>query len=403
MEYKEERNSVSFFLVGGESGGHSVALFSIFEGILEKFPKSSFFYFTNDKKKSPASEVFENYFCNGVISSIRLPRFFWRRSGFYIFLAPVFFLLEGGISLLKSAVYYFLEKFFRKKMVILVSTGGRSSFFPVISAFFFRIPIVIHEQTSRPGLVNSIASLFAKHICISFFSSKDYFPFWVDKKSILFTGYPLRKTIVKHIRYKKFHPPKNKNSLLFLGGGNGSVFINRLVERVYPIFKKDFFIYHQTGNTNFFLKEKEEGTYHGFDFLKNIHQLILQSSCVICRSGAGIVCELIALNKSAIFFPLKLSRFSEQQYNAQESLKYIPCTILSESQFSEQEFYSAIKKYTERGGQKIWKGVGGGPQLQNDNQSPIQSGEGTKNIVSVIEDILKKSYQPPVFSSIKFQ
>ncbi|MEK7451076.1 MAG: glycosyltransferase, partial [Patescibacteria group bacterium] len=69
---------------------------------------------------------------------------------------------------------------------VVLSFGGYLSFPVVLSAFLLRIPIVIHEQTLEAGLANKILSVFAKKICISWETSRKFFP----KGKIVLTGNP---------------------------------------------------------------------------------------------------------------------------------------------------------------------------------------------------------------------
>jgi len=59
---------------------------------------------------------------------------------------------------------------------VVMGFGGYVSIPVIVCAFILRIPVVIHEQTMEAGLANRIVSLFAKKICISWNTSRKYFP-----------------------------------------------------------------------------------------------------------------------------------------------------------------------------------------------------------------------------------
>ena len=79
---------------------------------------------------------------------------------------------------------------FRKKETLIFSTGGFVGLPLVIAGGLLGFDIYIHEQTSRVGLANKIASRFASKVFISFEESKKFFP---ESKTMM-TGYPLKES-----------------------------------------------------------------------------------------------------------------------------------------------------------------------------------------------------------------
>ena len=111
----------------------------------------------------------------------------------------------------------------KPKDTIIFSTGGFVSVPVVIAAWLTGKRIFIHEQTSRVGLANKIASKFATKIFVSFEESLRYFP--VEKTEL--SGYPVRETcfspIPKSLILDGIDLVTIKKPLLFItGGGNGS-------------------------------------------------------------------------------------------------------------------------------------------------------------------------------------
>ena len=62
----------------------------------------------------------------------------------------------------------------RPKLIVL--TGGFVIVPVTLAAFILRIPMVLHEQTTRIGLANKLASYFVKKVMISFPSSAQFLP-----------------------------------------------------------------------------------------------------------------------------------------------------------------------------------------------------------------------------------
>ena len=54
---------------------------------------------------------------------------------------------------------------------------GSYMFLPVaLASKLLNIPVIVHEQTLEAGVTNKLVAKFAKKVCISWESSKDYFP-----------------------------------------------------------------------------------------------------------------------------------------------------------------------------------------------------------------------------------
>lgn len=68
------------------------------------------------------------------------------------------------------------------------------------------------------------------------------------------------------------------------------------------------------------------------------------ATVTISRSGAGTVCELIAVGKKSIYVPLKIAQKNEQFYNALEAHKKLGSLIIEEKELSDQSFLAALEE-----------------------------------------------------------
>ena len=71
------------------------------------------------------------------------------------------------------------------------SKGGHASFPVVFVSWVYRIPVLIHESDSNPGLANSILGKFAKRVAVSYPEAEKYFP----SEQVVLTGNPVRSDI----------------------------------------------------------------------------------------------------------------------------------------------------------------------------------------------------------------
>ena len=80
----------------------------------------------------------------------------------------------------------------RLRPALLLATGGFVALPPALAARTLGIPLVVHEQTSVPGLANRVAGRFARRIALTFPLTGAEFP----KERTVLTGNPLRPELL---------------------------------------------------------------------------------------------------------------------------------------------------------------------------------------------------------------
>ncbi len=224
----------------------------------------------------------------------------------------------------------------RKANNIVCAMGGFVSVPVVVAAYLWRIPIIVHEQTSQAGLANRLAAKLAGEVWLSFAQSKKFFS---AAKTIL-TGYPVRPScftpplsslIVRGQELKALDKP----ILLITGGGNGSALLNDWVKTNLTDLCSKYFIVHQVGSLQWpQYKDLGRINYLPVDLLgPEIIELFKLATVVISRSGAGTVCELLALRKPSILVPLKIAQQQEQAKNACVAQEWLGSLVFSEDEF----------------------------------------------------------------------
>lgn len=239
----------------------------------------------------------------------------------------------------------FLLLKFNKKETLIFSTGGFVSVPVVIAAKILGIKIFIHEQTSRVGLANKICSKLANKVFISFEESFNFF----DKSKTYYSGYPLRQecfedtigsVIIDGINLNQMTKP-----ILFVtGGGNGAKLINDIIKNNFEELTKKYFIVHQVGKAFFDeYKNLKNDNYLPMAFVgKEMIDLFKIATVTLSRSGAGTVCELIAIGKKSIFIPLKIAQKNEQYHNAIEAKKKLGSIVIEEKDLSKETLFEAL-------------------------------------------------------------
>lgn len=239
---------------------------------------------------------------------------------------------------------------FSRKQTLVFSTGGFVSVPVVIAARLQGKKVFIHEQTSRVGLANKICSFFATKVFISFEDSFKYF----NPSKTYFSGYPLREEcytdVIQPVTINGRTLNHESKPILFVtGGGNGAQLINKLIERNMKELTAKYVIVHQVGKA--FIDEYSK--YAGPDYLplafvgKEMIDLFKLATVTVSRSGAGTVCELIAVGKKSIYIPLKIAQKNEQFFNALEAHKKLGSVIIEEKELTDESFMKALDEIGE--------------------------------------------------------
>ncbi len=137
---------------------------------------------------------------------------------------------------------------------ILFSKGGPGALAVVLAARFYRIPVVVHESDTIPGLSNLLSGRYAKLVLTSFSSTVQYF----SNKEIMMVGNPIRRYLLKDIenesreKYKRVLGFSSELPLILItGGSQGAQRINEFILDNLPALLEVTQILHQTGANNY--------------------------------------------------------------------------------------------------------------------------------------------------------
>ncbi len=214
---------------------------------------------------------------------------------------------------------------------LVFSKGGYVTVPVVIAAKMLRIPVFTHESDIDPGLATKMNSRFAEKILVSYLETKDAFP--IDTKNrIIVTGNPVRTEILSGSSEKGkelFGINKDEQMVLILGGSQGALQINKLIEPIVNDLSECCFVIHQMGSYSF--KKSDKNRYITAEFFKQeLPDLLAAADIVISRAGASVLWEMAALGKPSILIPLGSgSSRGDQMQNAEFFYKKGASIILS--------------------------------------------------------------------------
>jgi UDP-N-acetylglucosamine--N-acetylmuramyl-(pentapeptide) pyrophosphoryl-undecaprenol N-acetylglucosamine transferase len=206
----------------------------------------------------------------------------------------------------------------KKRPNLVVGVGGYVSGPLVFSAWVLRIPILIHEQNSVPGVTNRLLGKIADKVAISFGMSKKYFP----EEKVTETGNMIREEMTRP-REEQINVSPGKTRVLILGGSQGAHSINMAMldalDKLSHV-KDQIEIVHQTGEKDETLaqeKYKEKGfAAEAHAFIDDIGEQYQKASLVICRAGATTLAEVTACGKVSVLIPFPYAAHNHQEHNA---------------------------------------------------------------------------------------
>ena len=198
---------------------------------------------------------------------------------------------------------------------LVVSAGGYASAPTAVAAILSRIPLVLMEQNTRPGLSNRVLWRFARRICVGFADTAACFP--AGRAAI--TGNPVRLRFLPGPLRKIADPIQ----ILVLGGSSGAHRLNLGVLGALKILDNSvikFRVVHQTGGAD------AELVTEGYrklgiaaqvsPFIDDMASALDAAELVIARAGAMTVSELALAGRPAIFVPYPFHRDRQQELNA---------------------------------------------------------------------------------------
>lgn len=335
--------------VGGGTGGHIQPLVAVMESIAlrgrETGEEHEFHYFGGRSQLLTEMEHLGVLFHAVVAGNPRR----------YVF--PLAF-----IEIPKFAIG-FLQALFKLFLVmpdVLFSKGGPGALPIIWAAWWYRIPIVIHESDITPGLTTLLSAPVAMRIGFSFESTAQYFK---QKKRFL-SGNPVRPSLLAN----RMDSGPAKEALgfsveapliLVLGGSQGAKQLNAFVETNLADLLNTGQVLHQTGYANFEevkrlsraalleieAREEARHPYRAVPYLEGIElaHAFSAADIIIARSGSNIF-EIALFGKASLLVPFLSAARDHQRANAYEYAKGGAAVVIEEKNLSESIVMHEVRR-----------------------------------------------------------
>jgi UDP-N-acetylglucosamine--N-acetylmuramyl-(pentapeptide) pyrophosphoryl-undecaprenol N-acetylglucosamine transferase len=223
------------------------------------------------------------------------------------------------------------------KADVLVGVGGYVCTPMYLAAWRRKIPIVIHEANTRPGLANRVGARLGGQVAVAFAGTR--------LRGAQHVGMPMRPEIsgldrsaARSAARRALGLDPERPTLIVTGGSSGAQSINRtLAASVGALNEAGIQTLHITGRGK--SVHDAAGTplaapgYRQVEYVDGMEAVYAAADLLVARSGAATVCEVAAVGVPAVFVPLPIGN-GEQALNAAGLVEAGAALIVEDAAFT---------------------------------------------------------------------
>lgn len=319
---------------GGGTGGHIYPALALINEIKKQNPQAEFLYIGTEKGLESSIVKREGI----PFKSIEITGFKRKLSLENVKTVARFL---KGVSDSKRLLKEF-------KADAVIGTGGYVCGPVVYAAAKLKIPTVIHEQNSVPGVTNKFLSKYVDRVAICFEEARQYFP---SSKTVM-TGNPRASEVLgRNGEQGRISAglKAGRKSVLIVGGSRGARPINEAFLQVLSeAGKKDYQFLYVTGEAHYD-KVVEEVRKVGNPpnviikpFIHNMPEVLAGVDLIVARAGATTLAEATALGLPSILIPSPYVTNNHQEKNARALSSKGAAILRLESEMSGRQLLEDI-------------------------------------------------------------
>ncbi|MCJ7839553.1 undecaprenyldiphospho-muramoylpentapeptide beta-N-acetylglucosaminyltransferase [Lederbergia sp. NSJ-179] len=321
-------------VTGGGTGGHIYPALALIRTIKQRYPETEFLYIGTQKGLEADIVRRENI----SFEAIHITGF--KRSLSFENIKTIFRFLKG----VKDSKTI-LKKFHPD---VVIGTGGYVCGPVVYAAAKKKIPTIIHEQNSVPGLTNKFLSRYVDKVAVCFKEVEEFFP----KNKVILTGNPRASEVVgtrKPGILKALGLKEGIPTVLITGGSRGARPINEAVlKSLSSLSRRPYQIIYVTGQIHYD-HVMEEASLLGkqsniaiVPFIHDMQKVLTSIDVVVGRAGATSLAEITAIGIPSILVPSPYVTNNHQEKNAQTLVEHGAAIMLLERELSSKQFLESL-------------------------------------------------------------
>jgi UDP-N-acetylglucosamine--N-acetylmuramyl-(pentapeptide) pyrophosphoryl-undecaprenol N-acetylglucosamine transferase len=260
--------------------------------------------------------------------------------------------LVTGVATAVASTFRCVSLLRRERTDVVVGFGGYVSVPLSLAAVLRRVPLVIAEQNSVPGVANRFLARFARTVCVAYSDSVALLP---HPERAVVTGDPVRESVLNADRQAgraAFSIGEGETLLLVFGGSRGARHLNgallalrerledvpglRVVQIAGPL---------EVADVRAALESQAGGIpawWQVLDYVAEMGDLIAASDLVVCRAGATTLAEVSVLGKASILVPYPYATGDHQTLNAGPFLRAGAAIVVADADLDGPAFGSAL-------------------------------------------------------------
>ncbi|RUM68937.1 MAG: undecaprenyldiphospho-muramoylpentapeptide beta-N-acetylglucosaminyltransferase [Sulfurovum sp.] len=300
---------MSIVMTGGGTGGHLTIIKAVKEQLLDEeltyigsTKGQDRAWFENDKQfESTHFLTTQGVVNQGVVGKVK------------------------SIFMLIKATFQARKILKEKNAKVVFCVGGFSAAPTSFAAKMLNIPLVIHEQNASIGSLNRLLRSYSTAFISSY-----------EEES------PIKAYPIKEEFFEKSRIREEIKTVIFLGGSQGAVAINKLALSLASTLKdKKIKIIHQAGEKNIENVKKEYEALgieaEVFGFTNKLSDYMQKADFAIARSGASTLWELSAMACPTLYIPYPYAAGDHQFYNAKFLVDQDVAWIMREKEIDLEE------------------------------------------------------------------
>ncbi len=230
---------------------------------------------------------------------------------------------------------------------VVIGFGGYVSIPVGLAAVVHRIPLVLHEQNSVPGMANKVLSRWARAVGVTYEESAALLAH-PDRATV--TGNPVRPAVLAASRAAgraSLELPADATVLLVFGGSRGARHLNTalvgLRERLLRI--EGLQVVQVAGQKEaaavrdaLALTGEDAARWHVYEYLDQMGDALAAADLVVARAGATSLAEITALGLPSVLVPYPYATDDHQTKNAAAMVRHEAALLVADEELDSQRF-----------------------------------------------------------------
>ena len=235
---------------------------------------------------------------------------------------------------------------------VVFGFGGYVSLPVGFAALTRRVPLVLHEQNSVPGLANKVLSRWARAVGVTYEGSIAHL---AHPDRAVLTGNPVRAAVLEADRTRGRRAlglAEDATVLLVFGGSRGARHLNERLAALAPTLTRlpSLQVVHVAGRIEAASVaeriasaiEAPEGRYEVVDYIDDMGDAIAAADLVVARAGATSIAEITAIGRASVLVPYPYATDDHQTLNARAVADAGGALVFADADIDGAEFSDAI-------------------------------------------------------------